>query len=106
MTEQQFRLEAGRALGEALRALVPLAERRGFDLDLQDGVLQLVFDSPAPAKFVASPHGPARQIWISALGRTYRLAWNAEASAFALEGEALPALLERLTLDFLDRHPG
>ncbi|MBI3050724.1 MAG: iron donor protein CyaY [Acidobacteria bacterium] len=105
MTEQEFRLEADRALDEALRALVPLAERRGFDVDLHNGVLQLAFDSPSPAKFVASPHGPARQIWVSALGRAYRLAWHTGSSAFVLAGEALPALLERLTLAFLDSRP-
>jgi hypothetical protein len=35
------------------------------------------------------------------MGRAYRLAWDTDAAAFTLEGETLPALVERLTRDFL-----
>ena len=101
LSEQEFRLEADRALEQALRALMPLAEQEGFDVELQDGVLQIVFSVPAPTKFVVSPNAPARQIWVSAMSRGYKLGWASEASAFALEGETLSALLERLTLTYL-----
>jgi frataxin-like iron-binding protein CyaY len=37
-------------------------------------VLQIVFEEPAPAKFVVSPNAPVRQIWVSALSRSYKLA--------------------------------
>lgn len=103
MTEQEFRHAADRALDETLRALVPLADRDGFDIDREHGVLQLTFDRPAPATFVVNAHAPARQIWVSALGRAYRLAWSEDAAAFTLEGETLLALVERLTRDFLRR---
>jgi len=101
LTEPQFRLEADRALGAALGALVPLAEQEGFDVELHDGVLQLVFDRPSPAKFIVNAHAPARQIWVSARARGYRLAWDADTSTFALDGEPLAALLGRLTRQFL-----
>jgi len=101
LTEQQFRLAADRALDETLRALVPLADREGFDLDRQHGVLQLTFDHPAPATFVVNAHAPAQQVWVSAMGRAYRLAWSQDLGAFALEGETLAALVERLTREFL-----
>lgn len=101
MTEQEFRHAADRALDETLRALVPLADREGFDVDREHGVLHLTFDRPAPTKFVVNAHAPARQIWVSAMGRAYRLAWSADASAFMLDGETLSALVERLTRDFL-----
>jgi iron donor protein CyaY len=96
MTEQEFRLKADEALERAQRALMPLADAEGFELELQNGVLQLVFDDPVPAKFVVSPNAPVRQVWLSALSRSFKLSWSNEAATFALDGEPLNALLERL----------
>lgn len=101
MTDREFRLAADRALDEALHALVPLADREGFDVDRQYGVLQIAFDRPHAATFVVNAHAPAQQIWVSALGRAYRLSWSPDAAAFALDGETLTALVERLTRGFL-----
>ena len=64
-------------------------------------MLNLVFEEPVEAKFVVSPNAPVRQIWVSAMSRSYKLSWAPEAGAFALDGETLPQLLERLTRDFL-----
>jgi len=96
VTEQEFRLESDRALEDARRALMPLADELDFELELQNGVLQVVFEEPAPVKFVISPNAPVRQLWVSAMSRSYKLPWSSEASVFALEGEALVPLLERL----------
>jgi CyaY protein len=96
LTEQDFRLEADRALEQAQRALLPLADQEGFEVELQNGVLQVVFEEPAPAKFVVSPNAPVRQVWVSALSRSFKLSWATEASVFTLNGETLNALLERL----------
>lgn len=101
LSEQHFRLEADRALDEAQRALLPLAEQEGFEVELQNGVLQIIFEEPRPAKFVVSPNAPVRQVWVSALSRSFKLSWAAEASVFTLNGEALNALLERLALEHL-----
>ena len=101
LSEQDFRLEADRALEQAQRALLPLADQEGFEVELQNGVLQVVFDDPAPAKFVVSPNAPVRQVWVSAMSRSYKLSWADEASAFALAGESLNALLERLAREHL-----
>jgi CyaY protein len=101
LSEQQFRLEADRALEQAQRALLPLADSEDFELELQNGVLQIVFEEPAPAKFVVSPNAPVRQVWVSAMSRGYKLPWSPDASAFALEGESLNALLERLVRQYL-----
>ena len=101
MTEQEFRLEADRALEGVQRTLLPVADREGFEVELQNGVLQVVFEEPAPEKFVVSPNAPVRQIWVSAMSRSYKLAWNPDASTFQLEGESLGALVERLTRQFL-----
>ena len=101
LTEQDFRLEADRALEQAQRALLPLADEEGFEVELQNGVLQLIFEEPTAAKFVVSPNAPVRQIWVSALSRSYKLSWAGDASTFTLDGERLNALLERLAREHL-----
>jgi len=100
LTEQEFRLKADQALEQAQRALFPMADEEGFEVELQNGVLQIVFEEPAPAKFVVSPNAPVRQIWVSAMARSYKLSWSAE-STFALDGESLEALIERLARQHL-----
>lgn len=101
LTEQEFRVKSDEALEGARRALLPLADEAGFEVELQNGVLNVVFEEPADAKFVVSPNAPVRQIWVSAMARSYKLAWSPEHLAFALDGETLPQLLERLTRTFL-----
>jgi len=101
LTEQEFRVRSDKALEDARRALLPLADSEGFEVELQNGVLDLVFEEPTEAKFVVSPNAPVRQIWISAMARSYKLAWAPELGAFALDGETLPALLDRLARSFL-----
>ena len=95
LSEQEFRLEADRALEHLQRALMPLADAEGFEVELQNGVLQVIFDDPSPAKFVVSPNAPVRQIWVSALSRSFKLSWDGT-SAFVLDGEKLDVLLDRL----------
>jgi iron donor protein CyaY len=103
MTEQEFRLQADRALEGLQRGLLPLADEEGFEVELQNGVLQVIFEDPSPAKFVVSPNAPVRQIWVSAMARSYKLSWAPEAGAFALDGETLAQLLERLARTFLEQ---
>ena len=101
MTEQEFRLHADRAIEGVQRSLLPLADQEGFEVELQNGVLQVIFEDPSPAKFVVSPNAPVRQVWLSAMSRSYKLAWSEDASAFTLEGETLGALVERLARQYL-----
>jgi iron donor protein CyaY len=101
LSEQEFRHAADRAFDDTLRTLLPLADREGFDIDHQSSVLRIEFDQPAATSFVVNAHAPARQIWVSAMGRAYRLSWDADAAAFTLDGETLSALVERLTHTFL-----
>ena len=103
LTEQEFRVKSDEALESARRALLSLADSEGFEVELQNGVLNLVFEEPSETKFVVSPNAPVRQIWVSAMARSYKLSWAPEAGAFALDGETLPQLLDRLTRDFLQR---
>ena len=101
LTEQEFRVQSDLALEAARRALLPLADREGFEVELQNGVLNVVFEEPSEAKFVVSPNAPVRQVWVSAMARSYKLSWIADRSAFALDGETLPELLDRLARTFL-----
>jgi CyaY protein len=96
LSEQDFRLKADHALEQLQRALMPLADEHDVELELQNGVLHIVFEEPSPAKFVVSPNAPVRQIWLSALSRSFKLSWSPEADTFALDGEPLNSLVERL----------
>src|SRR5215831_4643534 len=96
LTEQEFRVKSDAALEDARRALLPLADEEGFEVELQDGVLNLLFEEPAEARFVVSPNAPVRQIWVSAMAKSYKLSWADNLGTFALERETLPKLLDRL----------
>jgi CyaY protein len=101
LSEQEFRVRCDHALDATRQALLPLADEEGFELEFQNGVLNLVFEEPHDSKFVVSPNAPVRQIWVSALSRSFKLSWDADREVFALAGEALPDLLSRLTREFL-----
>ena len=96
MTDQEFRLRADQSLDELQQHLLPLADENDLEIELNNGVLQLVFEEPAPAKFVVSPNAPVQQIWVSALSRSFKLTWSDEAATFELNGEHLTTLVERL----------
>ena len=105
LSEQEFRVKSDEALESARRALLPLADSEGFEVELQNGVLNLVFEEPTESKFVVSPNAPVRQIWVSAMARSYKLSWAPDVipgGAFALDRETLPQLLERLTRTFVE----
>ena len=99
LSEQDFRLEADRALEQAQQALLPLADQEGFEVELQNGVLQVVFEILIVGKFVVSPNAPVRQVWVSVMSRSYKLSWVDDTRVFALDGESLNSLLERLALE-------
>jgi CyaY protein len=96
LTDQEFAARADEALESLQRGLMDLADREGFEVELQGGVLNIFFEEPTETRFVVSPNAPVRQVWVSALVRSYKLSWSAERGTFELEGETLPALIERL----------
>ena len=101
LSEQEFRVRSDEALEQARRTLLPLADEAGFEVELQNGVLDLVFEEPRDAKFVVSPNAPVRQVWVSAMAKSYKLAWNGDRQAFVLGDETLVMLLNRLAREFL-----
>jgi len=101
LSDQEFRIQSDHALDRARSSLLDLADLKGFELSLQNGVLSLEFEEPAEAKFIVSPNAPVKQIWVAAMSKSYKLPWSSELGAFALNGEALPQLLDRLARTFL-----
>jgi CyaY protein len=95
-TEPAFRVRADEALEALQRSLLDLSDSEGFEVELQGGVLNILFDDPSPARFVVSPNAPVRQMWVSALVRSYKLGWSPDLGAFALGAESLDALITRL----------
>ena len=97
--EQDFRRAAETALDKLKRHLIQREEDEdaGFEVEEQNGVLNVVFEEP-PGKFVVTPNTPVRQIWISALSTSFRLDWNADAADFVLSrtGEHLTPLIDRV----------
>ena len=103
LTEPAFRVKADEALETLQHSLLDLADNEGFEVELQGGVLNILFEEPSPARFVVSPNAPVRQVWVSALVKSYKLGWSPELSAFALGGESLEALITRLIRVHLGR---
>ena len=102
LDELAFRRNADHAIESLKQSLIDAEEDGGFEVEEQNGVLNIVFDDP-PAKFVITPNAPVRQIWISALSTSFKLDWSESESAFVLlkTGEALKPLTQRLLREHL-----
>jgi len=96
MDEQDFKKHADEALASLHRALVGAADDYGFDVDFNAGALGIEFEDP-PAKFVISPNTPVRQVWVSALAKSYKLDWDVVENSFVHteSGDSLKALIEK-----------
>lgn len=97
--ELEFRRVAEKELESLKRHLILREEEdgAGFEVEEQNGVLNVLFDEPA-TKFVITPNTPVRQIWISALSTSFKLDWDGAAESFVLPrtGEKLAPLVDRL----------
>jgi iron donor protein CyaY len=102
LDEATFRRHAEQALEALKQKLINAEEEGGFEAEEQNGVLNVVFESPG-AKFVLTPNTPVRQIWISALSTSFKLDWSDAEEAFVLSktGETLTPLVERLLREYL-----
>ncbi len=71
-------------------------ESADFEVEDQSGALHVSFEDQS--KFVISPNAPVRQIWISALGTSFKLDWSDAEQDFVLPktGERLKLLVARL----------
>jgi iron donor protein CyaY len=101
MTESEFRKQSDAILERLNRILDVVAENHDAEVMFQNGVLTIETEEPHPGKIVVSPNAPVRQIWISALSRSFKLDWSGAAFVFAATGETLNTLLGRLIAEQL-----
>jgi CyaY protein len=98
LSEHDFQKKADDAFDELKRRLLKLGDEHGFDVEGESGKLEVIFEEPEPAKFVISPNTPIREIWISALSTSFKLAWSETRGAFVHEktGEDLYGVMSRV----------
>ena len=98
LEERDFQKKCDAALEELKRRLLDAGDEHGFDVEGESGKLEVVFEEPAPAKFVVSTNTPVREIWISALSTSFKLGWSEAKNAFVLEktGEDLFEVMNRV----------
>jgi CyaY protein len=96
LTETEFRSHSDAALDRLNRSLGVVAENYEAEVLYQNGVLTVEVDDPNPGKIVISPNSPARQIWISAQSRSFKLDWVEASFILAATGESLDKLAGRL----------
>lgn len=104
--ELVFKRNADHAIESLTQSLFAAEEEVGFEVEVQNGVLNVVFEDPA-GKFVITPNAPVQQIWISALSTSFKLDWNAKDNVFFLPktGEPLKPLVARLISEHMDIDP-
>src|ERR1700757_147920 len=98
LDERDFQKKCEAALDELKGRLLDAGDEHGFDVEGESGKLEVIFEEPAPAKFVISPNAPVREIWISALSTSFKLGWSETKNAFVLEktGENLFEVMSRV----------
>jgi len=92
--DREFLLRADEALQDLNRRLAEASDQFAFESDLSSGALVIEFED-APVKFVVSPNSPVRQIWLSALSKSFKLDWDPTRNAFVLvsTGQSLAELV-------------
>jgi iron donor protein CyaY len=98
LAEHDFQKKADALFEELKKRLLRLGDEHGFDVEGESGKLEVIFEEPEPAKFVVSPNTPIREIWVSALSTSFKLAWSDARNAFIHDktGEDLFGVMSRV----------
>ena len=98
LSEHDFQLKSDALFEELKKRLLQQGDIHDFDVEGQSGKLEIIFEEPEPARFVVSPNTPIREIWVSALSTSFKLAWSDQRHAFLLPktGEDLFAVMSRV----------
>ena len=98
MDEREFQRRCDTAFESLRRRLQEVGDEHGFEVEGGSGKLEVMFEDEDSTRFVISPNTPVRQIWISALTTSFKLAWSDTAGTFVLDktGETLAQLMGRL----------
>lgn len=98
MDEREFTKKCDAAFESLARRLNELGDTHDFEVEGATGKLEIEFDDEDETRFVISPNTPVRQIWISALTTSFKLAWSDAVQAFVLDktGETLNQVMSRI----------
>jgi len=98
LAEHDFQKKADVLFEDLKKRLLNLGDEHDFDVEGESGKLEVIFEEPEPARFVISPNTPIREIWVSALSTSFKLAWSEARNAFVLEktGEDLYGVMSRV----------
>jgi CyaY protein len=98
LDEREFQKKSEATFEELKRRLLDAGDEHGFDVEGESGKLEVIFEEPAPAKFVVSPNTPVREIWISALSTSFKLGWSEAQNLFVLDktGENIFEVMSRV----------
>jgi iron-sulfur cluster assembly protein CyaY len=98
LSEHEFQKKADALFEELKKRLLRLGDEHGFDVEGESGKLEVIFEEPEPARFVVSPNSPIREIWVSALSTSFKLAWSDARDTFILDktGEDLYGVMSRV----------
>ena len=93
ISEQEFSSRCETAMTELYQALVAASDSHEFEVDQNAGTITIEFEEPR-AKFVVSPNSPVRQVWVSALTKSFKFDWDGARNAFVLpEGKTLREMM-------------
>ncbi len=98
MDEREFEKKYTEAFERLQKKLTELGDEHNFEVEGGSGKLEIQFEDEDETRFVISPNSPVRQIWISALTTSFKLAWSDGANAFVLDktGETLDQVMGRI----------
>lgn len=98
MDEREFEKKYTEAFERLRKKLTELGDEHDFEVEGGSGKLEIQFEDEDETRFVISPNSPVRQIWISALTTSFKLAWSDAKNAFVLEktGETLDQVMGRI----------
>ena len=103
MDEHEFQKKSDAAFEALRKRLLEIGDENDFEVEGGSGKLEIEFEDEDETRFVISPNAPVRQIWISALTTSFKLAWSDAAQAFVQEktGETLNQLMSRILTEKL-----
>jgi iron donor protein CyaY len=105
MDEREFQRKAESTFEALKNRLLEIGDENGFEVEGGSGKLEIEFEDEDETRFVISPNAPVRQIWISALTTSFKLAWSDSVQAFVQEktGEDLNQVMSRILTEKLGR---
>jgi iron donor protein CyaY len=105
MDEREFQRKAESSFDALKKRLLEIGDENGFEVEGGSGKLEIEFEDEDETRFVISPNAPVRQIWISALTTSFKLAWSDSAQGFVQEktGENLNQVMSRILTEKLGK---